>query len=288
MKSVLFLYNAKAGKRKAERNADVACQVLQDHGYSVDRVELNFSVNPFEELKKQYDLVVIFGGDGTINYVVNCMKTSNLDLEIGIIPSGTANDFAGTLGMSFRPKKAARQIIEGELRHIDCGRVNDIYFVNILSFGVLTTTSQRTADEDKHKFGKLAYVIEGVKEFIAPHAVPLEVVADGERFDFNSMMVLVFNGKSAGGVRIARKSDLQDGMLEFLLMEKRNVVTATWAAWHHLFGGKSRVIKRLRVKHIEISSPVYEPTDVDGQKGADFPLSIDCLQGALRIICPRD
>ena len=81
-----------------------------------------------------------------------------------------------------------------------------LYFVNIFSFGIFTTTSQRTPDERKHKIGKLAYIIEGVKEFRAMHAVPLQVVADGEAFDFNSLMVLVFNGETAGGFRAGRRS----------------------------------------------------------------------------------
>ncbi len=79
-----------------------------------------------------------------------------------MIPAGTANDFAGALGMSREPLEAARQIAAGRIARVDCGCVNDLWFVNIFSFGLFTTTSQRTPDERKHRIGKLAYILEGV------------------------------------------------------------------------------------------------------------------------------
>ena len=106
-------------------------------------------------------LMVVAGGDGTVNYAVNAMKRKGLDIPIGVIPAGTANDFAGAVGMSREPLEAARQIASGAVDRVDVGRVNDLYFVNIFSFGIFTTTSQRTPDERKHKIGKLAYIIEG-------------------------------------------------------------------------------------------------------------------------------
>jgi diacylglycerol kinase family enzyme len=184
--------------------------------------------------------------------------------------------------------EAARQIILGEETPIDCGRVNGLYFVNIFSFGIFTTTSQRTPNERKHRIGKLAYLIEGVKEFRAMHAVPLKVVADGRSFDLNSLMVLVFNGETAGGFHLARHSSVRDGLFNVVMVEKRNLITSTLAMGHYLLGGNPRVVHRLRVQSLEIESTLNEPTDVDGQPGAEFPLHIECLPGELRIRCPKE
>ena len=108
------------------------------------------------------------------------MKEKHLDLLLGIIPAGTANDFAGALGMEKNPVKAAAQLLGGTEERVDCGRVNDHYFVNIFSFGIFTTTSQRTPDKRKHQIGKLAYLIEGVKEFRSVHGIPLQILADAK------------------------------------------------------------------------------------------------------------
>ena len=188
MKSAVFLYNTQSGKCKIERCTEAVCTVFRAYGYDIKPQLIDFGTNPFDG-NEQIDLMVVAGGDGTVNYVVNAMKNKGLDIPLGVIPAGTANDFAGALGMSRHPLEAARQIASGAVDRVDCGCVNGLYFVNIFSFGIFTTTSQRTPDQRKHKIGKLAYLIEGVKELRAMHAVPLKVVADGQAFDFNSLMV---------------------------------------------------------------------------------------------------
>ena len=231
--------------------------------------------------------IIAVGGDGTVNYAVNAMKRKGLDIPIGVIPAGTANDFAGAVGMSREPLEAARQIASGAVDRVDVGRVNDLYFVNIFSFGIFTTTSQRTPDERKHKIGKLAYIIEGVKEFRTMHAVPLEIEADGERFDLRSLMVLIFNGETAGGFHLARRSSIKDGLFDCILLEKKNFFRSTLAMCRYLAGGSPKIVRHLRARRIDIRSSVNEPTDVDGQKGAEFPLHIECLAGGLRVMCAK-
>ena len=177
MKTAVFLYNPESGKGKIARNVGCISTIFQAYGYDVTPQRIDFTANPFDG-NETIDLMVVAGGDGTVNYAVNAMKRKGLDIPIGVIPAGTANDFAGAVGMSREPLEAARQIASGAVDRVDVGRVNDLYFVNIFSFGIFTTTSQRTPDERKHKIGKLAYIIEGVKEFRTMHAVPLEIEAD--------------------------------------------------------------------------------------------------------------
>ena len=286
MKTAVFLYNTQAGKGKIARNVECICTVFRAYGYDIQPQLIDFAANPFDG-NEQIDLMVVAGGDGTVNYVVNAMKRKGLDIPIGVIPAGTANDFAGALGMSREPLEAAKQIASGAVDRVDCGRVNDLWFVNIFSFGIFTTTSQRTPDERKHKIGKLAYIIEGVKEFRSMHAVPLEVDADGERFDLRSLMVLIFNGETAGGFHLARRSSVKDGLFDCILLEKKNFVRSTLAMGRYLLGGNPKIVRHLRARRIDIRSTINEPTDVDGQKGAEFPLHIECLAGGLRVVCAR-
>lgn len=286
MKTAVFLYNPESGKGKIARNVGCISTIFQAYGYDVTPQRIDFTVNPFDG-NETTDLMVVAGGDGTVNYAVNAMKRKGLDIPIGVIPAGTANDFAGAVGMSREPLEAARQIASGSVERVDCGRVNDLYFVNIFSFGIFTTTSQRTPDQRKHKIGKLAYLIEGVKELRAMHAVPLKVVADGQAFDFNSLMVLVFNGETAGGFRLARRSSIKDGLFDCIMLEKKNFLRSTLAMGRYLLRGNPKIVRHLQVRSLDIVSTVNEPTDVDGQKGAEFPLHIECIAGGLRIMCPR-
>ena len=286
MKTAVFLYNPESGKGIIARNVGCISTIFQAYGYDVTPQRIDFTVNPFDG-NETIDLMVVAGGDGTVNYAVNAMKRKGLDIPIGVIPAGTANDFAGAVGMSREPLEAARQIASGSVERLDCGRVNDLYFVNIFSFGIFTTTSQRTPDERKHKIGKLAYIIEGVKEFRTMHAVPLEIEADGERFDLRSLMVLIFNGETAGGFHLARRSSIKDGLFDCILLEKKNFFRSTLAMCRYLAGGSPKIVRHLRARRIDIRSSVNEPTDVDGQKGAEFPLHIECLAGGLRVMCAK-
>ncbi len=287
MKSAVFLYNAQSGRGRIRRNVERVCDVFREGGYDILPVPIDFDANPFDG-REQIDLMVVAGGDGTVNFVVNAMKQKGLDIPVGIIPAGTANDFAKALGMSDRPLEAARQIAFGRVDRVDCGRVNNQYFVNVLSFGIFTTTSQHTSNTSKHLIGKLAYLIEGVKEFRSMHAVPLEVVADGEAFDLDSLIVLVFNGETAGGFRLARNSSVRDGLFDCLMLETKNVIRSTEAMIRYLLGGRPRIIRQLQARQLDIRSALNEPTDVDGQKGAGFPLHIECLPGGLQVMCAND
>ena len=286
MKKAVFLYNPQSGRGRIEKNVKAICEVFSEYDYDLKPQAIDFHKNPYDG-NEQIDLMVVAGGDGTVNFVVNAMNEKGLDLPLGVIPAGTANDFAGAIGMSHDVVEAARQIASGEEDRVDCGRVNDQYFVNILSFGIFTTTSQHTSDERKHKIGKLAYIIEGFKEFRTMHAVPLKVVADGESFDFNSLMVLVFNGETAGGFHLARRSSIKDGKFDMIMLEKKNFIRSSLAMGQYLMGGNPTIVRHVQAHKIDIVSTINEPTDVDGQPGAEFPLHIECMEGALRIMCPK-
>lgn len=286
MKSAVFLYNSRSGQGCIEQFVDQICTIFCAYGYDIKPQHIDFRANPFEGNEK-IDLMVVAGGDGTINYVVNRMKDKGLDIPLGIIPSGTANDFARALGMSRKPLKAASQIASGMLDRVDYGRVNGLCFVNVFSFGLFTTTSQHTPDKRKRQIGQLAYIIEGLKELWRVHAVPLEIDVAGETFDMRSLMVLIFNGETAGGFHLARESTVRDGLLDCIMLEKRNIVLSSIDMVRYLLGGSPKTVRHWRVPSIDIRSTLDEPTDVDGQSGAHFPLHLECVVGGLQVMCPR-
>lgn len=283
-KNAILLYNPQSGSGRIEARREEILQPFREAGYAIEPMAIDFTKNPFEG-HETIDLMVVAGGDGTVNFALNRMKELGLDIPLGVIPAGTANDFAGALGMDKDPVEAARQIATGEQIRVDCGRVNEIYFVNIFSFGLFTTTSQRTSDEKKHRWGKLAYIAEGLKELRRMHKIPLQIKADGTAFALDTLIALIFNGETAGGFRLARRSSIQDGHFECLLLEKRNFFLACWAMLSYLVGGNPKSIRHLHAREIEIHSTLDELTDVDGQRGARFPLLIRCLKDELRIQC---
>lgn len=285
MKRLLLLYNVKAGRNRAYRKLDQIEAIFEQGGYSVYSKLIRFGTNPFDGEDEPYDLVVVCGGDGTINYIVNSMSSKGLNYPLGVIPAGTANDFAGALGLSSRVLKAAQQIATGTPKKVDCGRVNGVYFVNILSFGMFTTTSQRTPDNIKRHLGKAAYIIEGSKELHNRESIPLHIEYDGGSVDVESMITLIFNGETAGKFPLARAASLHDGLLDCVLLRKCNIFSGSVSALKYLLGGNPNDnVMHLRSSKLKITSPLSPLTDMDGQQCVDLPLEVECLKDFLTVV----
>ncbi len=99
--------------------------------------------NAFKEVDNSYEHILIAGGDGTVDLVVNAMKELDIKIPIGILPTGTANDFSNALQISFDIKEAINEIINSKPKKIDIGKVNNKYFINVASAGMFTDVSQR-------------------------------------------------------------------------------------------------------------------------------------------------
>ena len=118
MQKALFLYNPAAGRGRIARNVGGIVDIFSENGWELTPEKIDFGRNPFDA-HPDIRMVVAAGGDGTVNYVVNRMRERGLSLELGIIPAGTANDFAGIVGMAKDPLEAARQIVTGEVQALD-------------------------------------------------------------------------------------------------------------------------------------------------------------------------
>ena len=283
MKAIL-LFNTQAGKGRIGRHIEAIVEIFRRADIDIHPKRLDFERNPFVG-DEDTELAVICGGDGSINYVVNSMFKKGLDVTLGIIPTGTANDFASAIGMRRRVLRAAEQIAQGTERRVDCGRVNGNAFVNVLSFGVLTTTSQQATDREKHLVGKLAYIRIGTRDLLTMHSIPLVARINGEEFSTEAAMFLAFNGRSAGQFRLAPEAKIDDGKLDVLILRYDNMAKTCWSMMHYLVGGMPEAVNYIRSDKIELLCAQRERTDVDGQPGPDFPLSIECLPGALKIRC---
>lgn len=278
----LLLYNTSSGRGNIKSRIMDIKAVFKEAGIDIRPHRIDFSKNPLDGYEDS-ELVVICGGDGTVNYVVNAIKSKGLDPEIGIIPMGTANDFARATGMNSNPITAAKQIAQGKVRRVDCGKVNDRYFVNILSFGVLTTTSQHTSDKEKHIVGRLAYLRTGFVDLLNMHSMPLNIRCNGEEHKFDAVMFLAFNGNSAGQFNLAPRSNIEDGMLDILILDYDNTAKTCWNMMNYLINHESGAVHHFRCNKLEVDCNTNEHTDIDGQPGPQMPLSIECITGALKI-----
>lgn len=293
MKNVLFLYNPVSGEAQIVAQLDKIAMHYQRAGY----VLTLFRITRERGLSNLSDLIealhpehlLAAGGDGTINRLVNYLKHREIVVPIAILPMGTANDFAHLIGMPDNLFEACKAILSGHVQYMDMGRVNNRYFINVLSCGLFTEVSQKTPTALKNTFGKLAYYFSSIGELPSFRKMNIRVTADEISFHGSCLLLLVFNGRTAGNFRLAAHSSANDGLLDVLIIRGENIVESIKNVFHFLMKKKDSaypsdiVYFQTRKLHIENDQ---NTTDIDGEKGPEFPLDIECLPGSLPIIVP--
>lgn len=295
MQRVKFIYNPSSGESIVADNLDEIIALYQARGFSIIPYRLSFEGSPDDiiyDLDHTFHHILIAGGDGTVNYVVNLLKNNDIDIPIAVLPTGTANDFASILNIPSDIIRACKRILSGDIQSIDLGKVNDQYFVNVFSCGLFTDVSQRTPTILKNTFGKLAYYVGGLGELPKFRKMHITINSDDGSYDGSSLIFFVFNGQTAGKFKIAYNSQIDDGKLDVLIIKGDDPLATVQTIFHYisLLRKKSSYppgVVHFQCSHLEARSHVNESTDIDGQAGPSFPLSFSCEAGALRVIVPK-
>lgn len=290
MKKVKFIYNPYSGENLILDQLDKVIKIHQDAGYTIVPYRINKEVdviNAFNDFKENnYYYVLIAGGDGTIDNVVNAMAKCGISVPIGILPVGTANDFGKFLGMPSDISKACKQILSSEVTPVDLGSINDKYFVNVASTGLFTDVSQKTDVNLKNTIGKLAYYLKGLEELPNFRKLDIKISSEEMKYEGKMYFMLVFNGQTAGNFKLATQANVTDGQLDVIIFKAIPIIELI-----PLF------VKVLRGEHLDSDNVIYFKTnnlyiesyedivtDIDGEKGPDFPLNIKCIKGGLKIL----
>lgn len=290
MKKVKFIYNPYSGENAILEKLDEVIRIHQEAGYSLVPYRIDKTsdlIDAFSDAKDgNYHYVLIAGGDGTVDSVVNAMAKCGVSLPIGILPVGTANDFAKFLGIPFDIKKACMRILSSEVTTVDLGRINDKYFINVASTGLFTDVSQKTDVNLKNTIGKLAYYLKGLEEL--PNFRKLKVKINSKEVDFDGEMyfMLVFNGKTAGNFNLATHADATDGLLDVIVFKAIPIRELIPLFIKVLKGDhlESDNVLYFKTDSLIIESPEDIVTDIDGERGPEFPLNIKCIKGGLKIL----
>ncbi|KEI06645.1 YegS/Rv2252/BmrU family lipid kinase [Clostridium botulinum] len=290
MNKVKFIYNPYSGENAIIGEMDNVIMIHQKHGYIVEpfRISKGFNLKEaFENIDDSFKYVLVAGGDGTVDSVVNCMKLLKIDLPIGILPVGTANDFAKTIGISRNIKKACKQILDSEPIPLDLGKINDKYFINVASTGLFTDVSQKTDVNLKNTIGKLAYYVKGIEQIPNFRKLKIKVTSNHMQFDDNMYLMLVFNGETAGNFHLAYKADLTDGLLDVIIVKAGMIkdiigLFIKILKGEHLEGTKGITYFKTDKLTIECYEDIV--TDIDGERGPDFPVTIECIKGGIKVL----
>jgi YegS/Rv2252/BmrU family lipid kinase len=290
MKKVKFIYNPYSGENSIITDIDKVIMIHQKKGYNIVPFRISFDMDishAFNDIDKDYHYVLIAGGDGTVDTVVNCMKEKNIQLPIGILPAGTANDFAKFIGMPADVEESCEIILSSKPKAVDIGKINDKYFINVASTGLFTDVSQKTDVNLKNTMGRLAYYVKGLEQLPNFRSLKIKVESDEIVFNGEMYLMLVFNGQTAGNLKLAYKAEIDDGFLDVIII-KAGVIKDLVALFinmikgDHLEGQQGLVYFKTRKLYVECHEDIV--TDIDGEKGPDFPLNIECVKGGIEVL----
>ncbi|MDR3599846.1 MAG: YegS/Rv2252/BmrU family lipid kinase [Desulfosporosinus sp.] len=276
-KRLRLVYNPNAGRCKLIGQLDTVIRIFQESGYEVS-VHRAASPQDIEQITSQSTDVgqlVIAGGDGSIHQAVNGLLNISPELRpvLGILPVGTANDLAYTLHLPLSIPEACEVIAKGKTMDIDTGMVNDRYFINVASAGLLTDVSQKVDTRVKNTLGQLAYFLKGLETLPSFRPFRVEFEHDGKHYAEEVVLFMVANGLSVGGLRqLVPRASLTDGKLDVLL-----VPSAGWPETIRLLLSILRGEKTDSEKIIEFQTAVEltirtdRPicSDLDGESGPE-------------------
>lgn len=291
MHKVKFIYNPHSGESTISADLDKIIMIHQEYEHIIVPHRIcheNPLSSAFLDIDKSYRYVLIAGGDGTVDSVVNVMKNNNINLPIAIIPTGTANDFAKYIGMPQDVEEACTQILKSKIKKVDIGKMNDKYFLNVASTGLFTDVSQKTDMNLKNTIGKLAYYVKGLEQLPNFRKLKIKVTSDKDCFDGYMYLMLIFNGQTAGNLKFAYKAKIDDGLLDVIIIKAgimKNILNIFIKMLKNEYLEENvEGIVYFKTNRLEVECFEGIVTDIDGEKGPDFPLLIKCEKGGISIL----
>lgn len=239
------------------------------------------------QYRDKVDLVIVGGGDGTLNAAAAGLVETQLPL--GIIPLGTANDLARTLGIPVSISEACTIIATGRNLPIDIGWVNGKYFFNVASLGLSTQITQQLTKEAKKRWGILAYAATALKVLWKTRPFRAEIRLHGESVQVKAVQISVGNGRFyGGGTPIAKDATIDDQQLDLYSLEIQY-----WWQIIPILPAMSRghqatwpsVIAR-EAQEIEVSTRHPQPINTDGEITTQTPAHFRVIPQALSVMVP--
>lgn len=294
-KRVLFVLNPTAGRGEIRTHLLDVVQLLTEAGCSVT-VHPTSGPGEIAPLLKQcgedYDLILSSGGDGTLNETISGLMELQRRPLLSYLPAGTVNDTATNLRLPHGTLAAAEVAITGVPTPMDVQSFNDRWFFYVAAFGLFTDVAYATPQEQKHVWGRLAYLMQGVRALSDVQSYRVRLELEEQTVEDEVIFGAVCSTTSVGGFHppaIQERVDLRDGLSEVLLVRRPKTLAD--------FSNMASALLRLdfdspyfyfaQTRHARLTFDESVPWTLDGEYGGDVrEVEIRNHPGAIQIMCP--
>lgn len=288
LKTALLLINPRSRKGHAE--ASRARTLLTQAGITL--------LQPAEEESRSYreliaayahriDAVIVGGGDGTLNAAApGVMQTG---LPLGILPLGTANDFARTLGIPASLDQAVKIITDGQLRAVDLGEVNQHLFLNVSSIGFSAELARNLTAESKKRWGVGGYALAALRLLRQSRPFSATLIHGEQRTPIRTVQVSVGNGRFyGGGMTVEARAAPDDGLLDVYSLEVRHSwqLIALLPFLRRGTQGRWRNVRTFSTTALTIETRRPHYINADGEIIGQTPAHFRLIAGAIQVYAP--
>lgn len=290
---VALLYNPVAGGGRFRYKLDAVIALLQKEGLQVVpwRITTNQEIYPYLQTlhPAEYHTVVAAGGDGTIHGVINALMDAGFNIPLAIFPEGTSNDVAAFLNLPNQVDEYCRVISQGCVKTIDLGKVNQDYFINVASAGLLTETAHQVGFRLKNLLGRSAYFLKTLEKLPYIQPLHLKVIVDGDCHEMEAIMLVILNGGTAGGFSgLAPNGEMSDGLLDFLAIKPVSLSQAASLLYNYFRGQlhADDTVFCCQGRCFQLDMQPSTSTDLDGEKGPGLPWEVCICPQVLQLRLP--
>ncbi|XCY65891.1 diacylglycerol kinase family protein [Streptococcus iniae] len=300
MKTVAIFYNPKSGKKDDQLQETVKNSLI-NHGFSAENITIicpENSKDAFEKAKKvaqaKTDIVIPLGGDGTLNKIIGGVYEGGSFSKIGLIPSGTVNNFAKSLSIPLDVETAIKTIVAGNEKRVDICKANDNYMISSLTLGLLADIAANVTSEEKRKWVPLAFLKDSIKILRRNRSYHLSIETPQKTTIIKTRFLLITMSNTIAGFHSFSPDALvNDGLLQVYTMKK----IAFFPFLKHINEFRQGDFSNAKqIKHFHTNSLKLSPvrkdhfavarTRIDGDKSDYLPIDLTVLKEAITVIVP--
>ncbi|XHM78807.1 lipid kinase [Mesorhizobium sp. ANAO-SY3R2] len=288
-KRAMLIVNPRA--RRGTGSIVAARRVLEDAGLVIEEMATSKDENASELIARHadhFDMAIVGGGDGTLNNAAAGLAYSGLTL--GVLPLGTANDFARTMGIPADPVQAAEIIAAGHQKTVDLGEVNGHLFFNVASIGFSAELAAELTEHAKKRWGTLGYAIVAARLLMRSRLFTAHVDHDGTTEEIHTMQVSVGNGRHyGGGMTVEETATADDGWLDLYSLE----VDHWWRLLRLLPSlrrgtqGQWDDVRAFKTTEVTIRTKRPRPVNTDGELVTWTPAHFRIRPKSVRVFAPK-
>jgi YegS/Rv2252/BmrU family lipid kinase len=231
-------------------------------------------------------MVIVGGGDGSLSSTVD--DVVGRDCVFALLPLGTANSFARTLGIPLDLAGAVNVIASGKRRRIDLGMIDGDYFANAAALGLSPMIGSTVPHKLKRYLGRIGYLVWAIWCLIRFHAFKISVDDGKEKRTVWTTEVRIFNGRFHGGVELADEAEVDSGEIVVQAVIGRSVLTLIWDWFSKYFKLPARqaMSEEFRGERLLIDTKPRLPISIDGEVLAKTPATVEVAHKAIEVVVP--